>query len=138
MTWREILITSLYQANELTINRQCVDMKQVIAEVAEGDVEDVNRAVKAARKAFEEGPWPKMPPHERGRIVSKFADLLEQHNDELAALDSLDSGKPYDQARFGELPAVVRGFRSEIRTPSLEKYIESQVFWSLKDKMSTV
>ncbi|CAM6105054.1 unnamed protein product [Calypogeia fissa] len=84
---------------------------QVITDVAEGDIEDVDRAVKAARKAFEEGPWPKMPPNERATIVNRFADLLDQHNDELAALDALDSGKPFDQARFIEMPGVSRGFR---------------------------
>ncbi|CAM6092139.1 unnamed protein product [Calypogeia fissa] len=85
--------------------------EEVIAHVAEGDKEDVDRAVKAARKAFDEGPWPRMPPHERARILQRYADLLEKHNDELAALDSLDSGKPYEQARFAELPAVVKNFR---------------------------
>ncbi|CAM6086078.1 unnamed protein product [Calypogeia fissa] len=85
--------------------------EEVIAHVAEGDKEDVDRAVKAARKAFDEGPWPRMPPHQRAIILQRYADLLEKHNDELAALDSLDSGKPYEQARFAELPGVVKNFR---------------------------
>lgn len=85
--------------------------EEVIAHVAEGDKEDVDRAVQAARKAFDEGPWPRMPAHERAKILQRFADLLEQHNDELAAFDSLDSGKTYEQARFAEIPGVVRNFR---------------------------
>jgi len=71
---------------------------EVIANVAEGDAEDINRAVAAARKAFDEGPWPKMTAYERQKIVLRYADLLEQHNDELAVLETWDNGKPYQQA----------------------------------------
>ncbi|KAH7865523.1 hypothetical protein Vadar_007743 [Vaccinium darrowii] len=82
----------------------------VIAHVAEGDVEDVNRAVSAARKAFDEGPWPKMTAYERSRILLRFADLVEKHSDELAALETWDNGKTYEQAAKGELPLFVRLF----------------------------
>ncbi|KAL0327252.1 UNVERIFIED_CONTAM: Aldehyde dehydrogenase family 2 member B7, mitochondrial [Sesamum angustifolium] len=61
---------------------------EVIAHVAEGDTEDINRAVAAARKAFDEGPWPKMTAYERCRIMLRFADLVEKHNDEIAALET--------------------------------------------------
>jgi aldehyde dehydrogenase (NAD+) len=67
---------------------------QVITTVAEGDKEDINRAVTAARKAFDEGPWPKMKPAERARILLKFADLVEENVEELAHLDTLDYGQP--------------------------------------------
>ena len=50
---------------------------EVLAKVAEGDREDVDRAVKAARKAFENGPWPEMSASERGRLIWKLGDLLE-------------------------------------------------------------
>ncbi|XP_021726992.1 aldehyde dehydrogenase family 2 member B7, mitochondrial-like [Chenopodium quinoa] len=83
----------------------------VIAEVAEGDAEDINRAVAAARKAFDEGPWPKMTAYERSKILFKFADLLEQHTDEIAALETWDNGKPYEQAAKAELPMCVRLMR---------------------------
>ncbi|KNA25410.1 hypothetical protein SOVF_006850 [Spinacia oleracea] len=83
----------------------------VITEVAEGDAEDINRAVAAARKAFDEGPWPKMTAYERSRILLKFADLLEQHTDEIAALETWDNGKPYEQAAKVELPMCVRIMR---------------------------
>ncbi|OEL23311.1 Aldehyde dehydrogenase family 2 member C4 [Dichanthelium oligosanthes] len=66
---------------------------EVIATVAEGDKEDVDLAVKAARDAFDHGEWPLMSGSERGRIMTRFADLVEQHADELAALESLDAGK---------------------------------------------
>src|SRR5262245_26446832 len=67
---------------------------EVICNVAEGDRADVDLAVAAARKAFEDGPWPKMSAAERGRLINKFADLIEQNQDELARLESLDNGKP--------------------------------------------
>jgi hypothetical protein len=85
--------------------------EEVIAQVAEGDEEDVNRAVRAARKAFDEGPWPKMPASRRGEILFKYADLLEQHTEELAALETLDSGKVYEQVRYTELPLFYKHFR---------------------------
>ncbi|BBN20251.1 aldehyde dehydrogenase (NAD+) [Marchantia polymorpha subsp. ruderalis] len=85
--------------------------EELIAHVAEGDAKDIDLAVKAARKAFDEGPWPKMTAYERVKILNRYADLLEKHNDELGALDSIDSGKPYDQARYAEMPQVVRNFR---------------------------
>ncbi|GJM98079.1 hypothetical protein PR202_ga15054 [Eleusine coracana subsp. coracana] len=65
----------------------------VIASVAEGDKDDVDLAVRAARKAFDHGEWPRISGSERGRILTRFADLVEQHADELAALESLDAGK---------------------------------------------
>ncbi|GAB4845640.1 Aldehyde dehydrogenase 2 member B4, mitochondrial [Ancistrocladus abbreviatus] len=83
---------------------------EVIAHVAEGDAEDINRAVSAARKAFDEGPWPKMTAYERSRVLLRFADLVEKHNDELAALETWDNGKPYEQAAKAEVPMFVRLF----------------------------
>ncbi|KAE8736075.1 Aldehyde dehydrogenase [Hibiscus syriacus] len=83
----------------------------VIARVAEGDAEDINRAVAAARKAFDEGPWPKMTAYERSRIMFRFADLLEKHTEEVATLETWDNGKPFEQAAKIEIPMVVRMFR---------------------------
>ncbi len=77
---------------------------QQIAEVAEGGAEDVNRAVGAARRAFEGGPWAKMKPVERGKMVWRLGDILEAHADELAELESLDNGKPVRDARTVDLP----------------------------------
>ncbi|KAL9226325.1 hypothetical protein vseg_002153 [Gypsophila vaccaria] len=83
----------------------------LIAEVAEGDAEDINRAVAAARKAFDDGPWPKMTAYERSKILLKFADLLDQHTEEIAALETWDNGKPYEQAAKVELPMCSRLIR---------------------------
>ena len=68
---------------------------QTICQVAEGDKADIDLAVKAARQAFESGPWSKMNASDRGRLLHKLADLVESHKEELAALESLDNGKPY-------------------------------------------
>src|SRR3954471_10683096 len=67
--------------------------EEVIAQVAEGDAADIDLAVKAARKAFDSGPWRKMDARDRGRLMNKLADLLEEHIDELAELETLDNGK---------------------------------------------
>ncbi|KAL0421349.1 UNVERIFIED_CONTAM: Aldehyde dehydrogenase family 2 member B7, mitochondrial [Sesamum latifolium] len=112
------------QYDKLLINGQFVDAAsgktfptldprtgEVIAHVAEGDAEDINRAVAAARKAFDEGPWPKMTAYERQRILLRFADLVEKHNDEIAALETWDSGKLYEQCAQIEVPMFVRLFR---------------------------
>jgi aldehyde dehydrogenase (NAD+) len=79
-----------------------------ICDVAEGDRADIDLAVKAARKAFESGPWAKMTASERGRLMNKLADLIEKNTDELAALESLDNGKPYLDARNIDLPLTVK------------------------------
>src|SRR5437763_16974119 len=66
---------------------------ELLATVAEGDAEDINRAVAAARKAFE-GPWRKFKSYQRAEILLKLADLVEKNFDELSALDTLDMGAP--------------------------------------------
>ncbi len=81
-----------------------------LCQVAEADEADVDRAVKAARKALESGPWKRMDAAERGRLLFKLADLTEQHAEELAALESLNSGKTISDAR-GDLQAVVNWLR---------------------------
>src|SRR5204862_6130061 len=78
--------------------------EEVIASVAEGDAADVDLAAKAARKAFESGPWSTMDARDRGRLLSKLADLMESNLDELAALESLDNGKPIRDSRAADLP----------------------------------
>ncbi|OIT38663.1 aldehyde dehydrogenase family 2 member b7, mitochondrial, partial [Nicotiana attenuata] len=68
--------------------------------------EDINREVTAARKAFDEGPWPKMRAHERLKILLRVADLIEKHNNEIATLETWDNGKPYEQAANIEIPMI--------------------------------
>jgi len=84
---------------------------EILARVAEGDREDIDRAVKAARKAFEDGPWPKLTASERGRLIWKVADLLEKNLKEFAQLESLDNGKPLTIARGADLPLAIDMFR---------------------------
>ena len=75
-----------------------------IAAVADGGPEDIDAAVKAARKAFEDGPWSRMKPTERGKIVWKLADILEQNLVELAEIESIDNGKPVMDAKMVDVP----------------------------------
>ncbi|BBH08407.1 aldehyde dehydrogenase 2C4, partial [Prunus dulcis] len=99
---------------------------EVIARIAEGDKEDVDLAVKAARAAFDNGPWPRFPgaysttqmqkksrnerdghvEAERGRIMMKFADLIDQHVEELAILDTVDAGRLFNFGKAVDIPQV--------------------------------
>ena len=83
----------------------------VLANVAEGDKEDINRAVAAARAAFDSGPWSKATPSKRAKLMWKLADLIEQHAEEFAQLESLDNGKPVNVARAADVPGTVEMFR---------------------------
>ncbi|OWM66018.1 hypothetical protein CDL15_Pgr015444 [Punica granatum] len=80
---------------------------EAIARIAEGDKDDIDVAVKAAREAFDHGPWPRMPGSQRARIMHKFADLIEQHAEELAALDCIDAGKLFFRGKAVEIPSAV-------------------------------
>jgi phenylacetaldehyde dehydrogenase len=75
-----------------------------LAHIAEGDAEDIERAVRAARRAFDDGPWGRLTASERGRIIWKIGDLILEHADELAQLESLDNGKPFVVARAADIP----------------------------------
>ncbi len=77
---------------------------ETLARIAEGDVEDINRAVSAARRAFDSGPWSRMSPSERGRIIWRIGDLILEHVEELAQLESLDNGKPVAVAAAADVP----------------------------------
>src|SRR5580704_420751 len=84
---------------------------EVLAKVAEGDREDIDRAVKAARAAFDSGPWRRLTSSERGRVIWKLADLMEQHLQEFAELETLDNGKPLKVAKAADVPLAVDLFR---------------------------
>ena len=84
---------------------------QVICRVAEGDAADIDLAVAAARRAFDSGPWSRMSGSERGRLIYKLADLVEKHQEELAALESLDNGKPYRDSIAADLPLTIKCYR---------------------------
>jgi aldehyde dehydrogenase (NAD+) len=82
-----------------------------IAKVSEAGKEEVDRAVAAARRAFESGPWSQMPPRERGQLLLKLADLIEQNKERLAVLESMDNGKPIRETLSFDLPQVIETFR---------------------------
>jgi len=82
-----------------------------IADVAEADTADVDKAVKTAREALERGPWRKTSASERGRLLNRLADLIEQHTDELATLETLDNGMPFTVARHAAVPLILGQFR---------------------------
>src|SRR6185436_3439332 len=73
-------------------------------------VEDVNRAVAAARRAFDEGPWPKMKTAERAKLLRQFAELLVKHAPELERIESLDVGKPVKESGGHDIPRAANNF----------------------------
>ncbi len=72
--------------------------------------EDVDRAVQAARRAFDHGTWPRLTPYERSRIILKLADLIEANQEELAQIEAVDAGKPILQARYVDVPLALHQF----------------------------
>ncbi len=82
---------------------------EVLTQIASASSEDVDRAVAAAHKAFEDrsGPWRKMSASERGRLIWRLADLLEKNIDEFAELETLDNGKPIFESRYVDMPMVI-------------------------------
>lgn len=96
-----------------------------IAEVADANAEDVDRAVAAARKAFESGPWPEMRPAQREALIWKLADFIEQNADELAELESLDNGKTKTMASLADIPASIAMLRYMAGWPTK---LEGQTF----------
>ena len=87
--------------------------EEVLTTVAEASAADVDAAVQAARKAFDDtaGPWRKMSASERGRVLWKISELVEKHIDELAELETLDNGKPIFESRYVDMPMVADVFR---------------------------
>src|SRR5205807_4397337 len=82
---------------------------EVLTQIAAGSSADVDRAVQAARRVFEDrnGAWRKLSASERGRLIWKLADLLEKNIDEFAELETLDNGKPIFESRYVDMPMVV-------------------------------
>ncbi len=84
---------------------------KILAVVSEAGPEDVDKAVKAARTAFDKGPWKKMSASERSRLIYKLADLMEEHKEALAQLDTLDNGKPIGETTNADVPLAIDHFR---------------------------
>src|SRR5699024_5261985 len=82
-----------------------------LAEVSEALEEDIDRAVRAAREAFDNGPWSKMGTAERSRLIYKLADLMQDHKLELAQLETLDNGKPMRETMNADVPLAIEHFR---------------------------
>ena len=85
--------------------------ESVITDVHWAGAEDVERAVDAARNAFDHGPWRTMSAMERARIMFRYADLLEANMEELAALEALDNGKPWHVAKAADMTLLHRNIR---------------------------
>ena len=81
--------------------------EEVICQVAEGDKEDVDAAVDAAREAFDHGPWRTMDARDRGALIHRLAELIEEEAEEFAALETLDNGKPITDSRAADIPLVI-------------------------------
>lgn len=109
---------------KLLINGKFVDAKsgktfenldprtgEKLVDVAEAQAEDVDRAVRVAKQAFDEGPWPRMTGEQRARVLLRLADLVEEHADELALLETLDNGKTFSQSRTIDVPGTAQHFR---------------------------
>ncbi|MCH2181059.1 MAG: aldehyde dehydrogenase family protein [Mariniblastus sp.] len=120
----ESLSSFLAQPKQLLINGQWQDAasgktfevinpatEKVVGQVAHGEAADIALAVQAARQAFESGPWRKMTPSERGKMIWKIGDLIEKHNDELAQLETVDNGKPFAVAQVADVPLSADMFR---------------------------
>ena len=84
---------------------------EVITQLAEAGEADVDAAVRAARAAFEEGPWAQMAAADRGKLLWKIADLIEKNIDEFAYLETIDNGKPIFESRYVDMPMVVEVFQ---------------------------
>lgn len=84
---------------------------EVLACVFEAGTEDIDHAVKAARKAFDEGRWSKMSASERSRLMYKLADLIEKNSEELAQLETLDNGKPIRETANADIPLAIEHMR---------------------------
>lgn len=85
--------------------------QQTLAEIARGKKADVDRAVQAARGVFDRGDWSQASPAQRKAVLHKFADLMEAHREELALLETLDTGKPIRHSLRDDVPGAARAIR---------------------------
>lgn len=85
--------------------------QQTLAEVARGKKADVDRAVQAARGVFDRGDWSQASPAQRKAVLTKFADLMDAHREELALLETLDTGKPIRHSLRDDIPGAARAIR---------------------------
>src|SRR5262245_55854416 len=116
---------------------------ELLATVAEGDKEDIDRAVAAARKAFT-GPWSKWKPAERQMILLKLADLVDQHFEELASLDTYDMAAPTSRTRNSRQRATgmlrfYAGLATSIHGETIDNSLPGEIFsFTLKEPVGVV
>ena len=116
---------------------------ELLATVAEGDAEDINRAVAAARRAFE-GPWSKVKPFERQGLLLKLADLVEKNFEELSQLDTLDMGAPISRTRGSRLRVLgmlryYAGQATALHGETIENSLPGEIFsYTLKEPVGVV
>src|SRR5262247_374881 len=116
---------------------------ELLATVAEGDAEDINRAVAAARRAFE-GPWSKVRPFERQNMLLRLADLVEKNFEELSQLDTLDMGAPISRTRGNKLRVLgmlryYAGQATAIHGETIENSLPGEIFsYTLKEPVGVV
>src|SRR5262245_36019845 len=116
---------------------------ELLATVAEGDAEDINRAVAAARRAFE-GPWSKVKPYERQGLLLKLADLVEKNFEELSQLDTLDMGAPISRTRGNKLRVLgmlryYAGQATALHGETIENSLPGEIFsYTLKEPIGVV
>ncbi len=103
-------LISGYTSNAGTLENISPIDKKVIGTIADGDASDIDAAVKVARETFESGVWSKQSPAERKAIMLRFCQLLEEHQEELAALDCVDAGKPITECLNTDIPATIETF----------------------------
>jgi aldehyde dehydrogenase (NAD+) len=116
---------------------------ELLATVAEGDKADIDKAVAAARRAFE-GPWSKFTPFERQNLLLRFAELVEKHFDELSTLDTLDMGAPLSRTRGGRLRVLgmlrfYAGQATSIHGETITNSLPGEIFsYTLKEPVGVV
>src|SRR6476661_915264 len=116
---------------------------ELLASVAEGDAEDINRAVAAARRAFE-GPWSRVKPYERQGLLLKLADLVEKNFEEISQLDTVDMGAPISRTRGNKLRVLgmlryYAGQATALHGETIENSLPGEIFsYTLKEPVGVV
>ncbi|QCJ70281.1 gamma-glutamyl-gamma-aminobutyraldehyde dehydrogenase [Providencia heimbachae] len=107
--WAGNLIANYPENSDKLENRTPID-NSLIGYIADGCAADINAAVKVARATFKDGSWSGLSPQERKLVMLKWAQLIETHSEELAALDCIDAGKPITECLNTDLPATIETF----------------------------
>ena len=117
---------------------------EVFAHIAEADREDIDYAVKTARKAFQ-GPWSKFKPYDRQQVMLRLADIFEENGDEIALLEVLDNGMPMTLARKGMVPRIANliryyaGWATKIEGETIENSVPGDIFsYTLREPIGVV